>query len=79
MKARVTVTPSPQILDPQGKAIRDALARAGFSQVEEVRVGKSFDIQLATSDPAAARTALEEMSEKLLANPLVEDYEISLE
>ncbi len=79
MKARVTVYPRPQILDPQGKAIRDALARAGFSQVEEVRAGKSFDIQLATSDAAAARSALEEMSEKLLANPLVEDYEISLE
>jgi phosphoribosylformylglycinamidine synthase len=79
VKARVTVYPRPQILDPQGKAIRDALERAGFEAVEEVRAGKSFDIQLATGDQAAARGMLEAMSEKLLANPLVEDYEITLE
>ncbi len=78
MRARVTVYPRPQILDPQGKAIRDALARAGFAQVEEVRAGKSFDIELSTNDEAAARSLLEEMSQKLLANPLVEDYEIAL-
>lgn len=79
MRARVTVYPRPQILDPQGKAIREALARAGFAQVREVRAGKSFDLDLTAADEAEARSLLEEMCEKLLANPLVEDYEISLE
>ncbi len=76
MKATVTVYPRREILDPQGKAIRDALDRIGFEGVEAVRVGKSFEIDLIEDDPEAARRALDEMCKKLLANPVVEDYEI---
>jgi len=78
VKARVTVYPRREILDPQGKAIRDALSRVGFPGVEDVRAGKSFEIQLGTADPAAADRELKEMCEKLLANTIIEKYEIEL-
>ena len=74
MKARVTVYPRREILDPQGKAIRDALSRVGFPGVEDVRAGKSFEISLAGEDPEAARRELRDMCERLLANTVVEDY-----
>jgi phosphoribosylformylglycinamidine synthase len=78
MKARVTVYPRREILDPQGKAIRDALSRVGFAGVDDVRAGKSFEISLAGEDPEAARRQLREMCEKLLANLVVEDYAVEL-
>ncbi|MES1241048.1 MAG: phosphoribosylformylglycinamidine synthase subunit PurS [Acidobacteriota bacterium] len=78
MKARVTVYPRREILDPQGKAIRDALSRVGFAGVEDVRAGKSFEIRLATEDPENAGRELREMCEKLLANTVVEDYAVEL-
>lgn len=78
MKARVTVYPRREILDPQGKAIRDALSRVGFAGVEDVRAGKSFEISLGTSDPAEAESELRQMCEKLLANTVVEDYAVEL-
>lgn len=78
MKAKVTVYPRREILDPQGKAIRDALVRLAFSEVREVRAGRSFEIELGAADAAAAGDRLRQMCEKLLANPVVEDYEIEL-
>lgn len=78
MKARVTVYPRREILDPQGKAIRDALSRVGFPGVEDVRAGKSFEISLDSQDPDAAQRELREMCEKLLANTVVEDYAVEL-
>lgn len=78
MKARVTVYPRREILDPQGKAIQNALTRVGFAGVEEVRAGKSFEIRLSTADPAAADRELRRMCEKLLANTVVEDYAVEL-
>ena len=78
MRARVTVYPRREILDPQGKAIRDALSRVGFPGVEDVRAGKSFEIQLGTEDAAAADRELREMCEKLLANTVVEDYSVEI-
>lgn len=78
MRARVTVYPRREILDPQGKAIRDALSRVGFAGVEDVRAGKSFDIRLGTDDPERAGRELQDMCEKLLANTVVEDYSIEL-
>lgn len=78
LKARVIVFPRPEVLDPQGKAIRDALARIGFDQVADVRAGKSFDLELAASDAAAAGEAVDEMCRRLLANPLIERYEVEL-
>jgi phosphoribosylformylglycinamidine synthase PurS subunit len=78
LKARVTVYPRREILDPQGKAIRDALSRVGFPDVEDVRAGKSFEIKLGTEDPDRASRELRDMCEKLLANTVVEDYSVEL-
>lgn len=78
MKARVTVYPRREILDPQGKAIRDALSRVGFAGVEDVRAGKSFEISLSIDDPGQAERELRRMCEKLLANTVVEDYSVEL-
>jgi phosphoribosylformylglycinamidine synthase len=74
----VTVYPRREILDPQGKAIRDALNRVGFPGVEDVRAGKSFEISLGTEDAEAADRELREMCEKLLANTVVEDYSVEI-
>ncbi len=79
MRARVTVTLKPGVLDPQGKAIQGALGSLGFSGVEEVRQGKVIDIALADSDEAAARERLEAMCERLLANLVIENYAIELQ
>lgn len=78
LKARVTVYPRREVLDPQGKAIRQALAGIGFDQVEDVRAGKSFDITLVEDDAGRAEELLEAMCRRLLANTVVEDYEIEL-
>jgi phosphoribosylformylglycinamidine synthase subunit PurS len=75
---RVTVYPRREILDPQGKAIRDALARVGFAGVEEVRAGKSFEIRLEAADRESAERQLREMCRKLLANSVVEDYAVEI-
>ena len=78
MKARVFVTLKNGVLDPQGKAIGHALNGLGFSQVGEVRQGKVIDIDLHESDVEKARAALTEMCQKLLANTVIEKYEIEL-
>ncbi|HXU34376.1 MAG TPA: phosphoribosylformylglycinamidine synthase subunit PurS [Thermoanaerobaculia bacterium] len=78
IQARVTVYPRREILDPQGKAIGDALSRLGFQGVASVRAGKSFEIQLDTTEVSGARRQLEDMCERLLANTVVEDYEIEI-
>ena len=78
MKARVSVFPRREVLDPQGKAIRNALARIGFHEVAEVRAGKSFELDLGVEDPQRAAELLKQMCEKLLANTVVEDYRIEL-
>ena len=78
MKARVFVTLKNGVLDPQGKAIGHALNGLGFQGIGEVRQGKVIDIELSESDAAKARTSLTEMCEKLLANTIIEKYEIEL-
>jgi phosphoribosylformylglycinamidine synthase len=78
MKARVFVTLKNGVLDPQGKAIGHALNGLGFHQVGEVRQGKVIDLDLAESDAGKARAALKEMCEKLLANTVIEKYEIDV-
>lgn len=78
MKGRVRVTLKEGVLDPQGKAIAQALARLGFAEVEGVRQGKLIEIELAEDDPDKARAELEAMCRKLLANPVIEDYAIEL-
>jgi len=79
MKARVHITLKDGVLDPQGKAIQHALDTLGFAGVEDVRQGKFLELELATTDPAAARAALEQMCERLLANTVIENYAIDLE
>lgn len=78
MRAIVHVRLKEGVLDPQGKAIEGALAGLGFSGVEGVRQGKLIEIELAESDPAAAREAAERMADKLLANPVIETYSVEL-
>ena len=78
MKARVFVTLKNGVLDPQGKAIGHALNGLGFGSVGEVRQGKVIDLELSESDPAKAKASLKEMCEKLLANTVIEKYEIEL-
>ena len=78
MKARVTVMLKSGVLDPQGKAIGQALNRLGFSGVEEVRQGKVIEIVFAESDQTRARSQLADMCEKLLANTVIENYAIEI-
>jgi len=78
MKAKIHITLKSGVLDPQGKAIEGALAGLGFDGASDVRQGKVIELQLAESDEAAARAKVEEMCEKLLANPVMENYTIEL-
>ncbi len=78
MKARVFVTLKSGVLDPQGKAIGHALNNLGFASVGEVRQGKVIEIELAETDRNRAAVAVKEMCEKLLANTVIEKYDIEL-
>jgi phosphoribosylformylglycinamidine synthase subunit PurS len=78
MKARVHVMLKNGVLDPQGKAIAHALASLGFAGVNEVRQGKVIDLDLAEADVTRARAAVEQMCQKLLANTVIESYQIEL-
>ena len=79
MKARVHVTLKPGVLDPQGKAIGQALHHLGFSSVGEVRQGKVIELELTGSDRQKARADLEVMCQQLLANTVIENYSIDVE
>ena len=76
MKIKVIVTLKDGVLDPQGKAIQQTLNGMSFSEVKEVRQGKYFDIEVSTKDEKKAKTMVEEMCKKLLANLVIEDYKI---
>ena len=78
MKAKVHVTLKNGVLDPQGKAIQHTLASLGFGGVNDVRQGKFIELDLEETDAAAAETALKDMCEKLLANTVIENYDIEL-
>ena len=71
--------PRKGVLDPQGKAIQAALHSLGYDAVQDLRAGKSFEIVLADLPGEKARALLEEMSAKLLANPVIESWRIELE
>ncbi len=79
MKARIKVMLKNGVLDPQGKAIEGALGSLGFDGVASVRQGKLFEVELAEKDPSKARAALDEMSKKLLANTVIENYAIEFD
>jgi phosphoribosylformylglycinamidine synthase subunit PurS len=77
MRATVLVRPKHGILDPQGQAVESSLRQLGFA-VGEARVGRVVDLEVESNDPAGARAEVERMCEQLLANPLIESYEIEL-
>lgn len=79
MKARVHVYLKHGVLDPQGKAIGNALGNLGFQGVGEVRQGKLIELELAETDSDKARAAVDEMCRSLLANTVIENYSIELE
>ena len=78
MKARVQVSLKPGVLDPQGKAIGNALQALGFNGIGEVRQGKLIELELEDADPDTARARVEEMCRQLLANPVIENYTIEI-
>ena len=79
MRARVTVTLKPGILDPQGKAIGGALDALGITGIGSVRQGKVFDVELLSDDRAAAEASLRRACEKLLANTVIENFRVELD
>ena len=79
MNAKVFVTLKKGVLDPQGKAVGDALASMGYSEVKGLRIGKFIEVELDTSSKQDAEKSLKEMCEKLLANTVVEDYRVEIE
>jgi phosphoribosylformylglycinamidine synthase subunit PurS len=74
----VRVKPRPGLLDPEGKAIHHALESLGFAGVADVRVGKVMDLELDADSPEAAEEAVHEMCRKLLANPVTEDFQVTV-
>ena len=78
MRARVHVTLKPGVLDPQGEAVRHALGALGFEGVGDVRVGKVIEVDLEDTDAAAARARVGEMCEMLLANTIIENYDVEI-
>ena len=79
MRARIRITLKPGVLDPQGKAIENALLGLGFAGVGDVRQGKYIELALAEKDPAKARAAVERMCKELLANTVIENYSFELD
>jgi phosphoribosylformylglycinamidine synthase len=78
MKAKIYITLKNGVLDPQGKAIQNALQHLGFEGVEEVRQGKFIEVILSGQDKASADSELKQMCEKLLANTVVENYRFEI-
>lgn len=78
MRAKIAITIKPDVLDPQGKAVLHALHDLGFDGVTDVRVGKYFEVELEPG-AATAEATVAQMCEKLLANPVIESYQFTLD
>ncbi len=78
-KAHITVTLRPTILDPQGKAAHHALKNLGFDQINSVRIGKYMELQLSADTEEGAESAARAACERLLANPIMEDFRVRIE
>jgi phosphoribosylformylglycinamidine synthase len=78
MKAKIKITLKRGVLDPQGKAIEGALGSLGFAGVDNVRQGKYIELELKGSDAAKAKAEVEAMCQKLLANTVIENYDIEI-
>lgn len=79
MRVRVIVTPKKEVLDPQGQAVARSLHSLGFSEVQDVRVGRYIELEMAEADRARAASRAEEMCRRLLANGVIEDFRLELE
>ncbi|MGA0125290.1 MAG: phosphoribosylformylglycinamidine synthase subunit PurS [bacterium] len=79
LKGVITVMLQPNVLDVQGQAVQGALKHLGFESVEQVRIGRQIEMILPTEDREAARLQLREMAEQLLANPVIEDFQIDIQ
>ncbi len=79
MKARIVITLKPTVKDAQGATIEKALQSLGFSGVKGVRIGKYVEMTVSDSDEKALRGQVDEMCQKLLANPIIEDYRFEVE
>jgi phosphoribosylformylglycinamidine synthase PurS subunit len=79
MKARVYVTLKPSVFDPQGSVVAEALHTLGYDDVQDVRQGKFFEVELDASDRDAAQARVAEMAAKLLANPVIESYRVEMQ
>lgn len=78
MKGQVVVRLKHEVLDPQGVTIGKALANLGYDNVDSLRQGKVFDVELRTDDPSEAERELTEMARALLANPVIETFEVRI-
>ena len=78
MKVRVNVTLKPGVLDPQGAAVRHSLGSLGFDGVNKVRQGKVIELDLNENDPIKAKSQVEEMCNKLLANTVIENFSVEV-
>jgi phosphoribosylformylglycinamidine synthase len=79
MKARVHVGLKPSVLDPQGKTIQEALKTLGYDSVSDVRQGKYFELAIETADRETAQRQAEEIAARVLANPVIERYDVEIE
>ncbi len=80
MKAKVFVTLKPSVLDPQGKAIHHSVESLGYTNINDIRQGKFFEIALdGSSDTETARSEIERIAGDVLANPIIEDYRVEIE
>ena len=79
MRARVYVTLKPSVFDPQGRTIVDALQSLGYGGVADVRQGKYFELDLATTERAQAERLATDVADKVLANPVIESYRIEVD
>lgn len=79
MRARIYVTLKSGVLDPQGQAVGKTLTRLGFSEVEDVRIGKYVEIEIGESDPKVAHDRVVAMCDRLIANTVIEDYRVEVE
>ena len=78
MKARVIVTLKPGVLDPQGKAVEHSIVSLGYNNVTDTRIGKYIELKLNASSQDEAKRITDEVCKKLLANPVIEDYEFEV-
>ena len=78
MRGIVTVVLKPDILDPQGRAVRDSLKSMDFNEVEDVRIGKSIEVKLKETSRDEAEALLRRMCKSILVNPVIEDFQIEI-